>query len=128
MGFGRIAWLVPCGSDEYDVVIKFSLFGWVTSGGLEASWGAVQLVQDWRCSCDRPSCEWLERYGESSDGGMAFGAPVGAPVVIPPETLLQLHPIPRSSWWCKRSKSLRAPFGKVSNLVLKIFVSHGGCG
>jgi hypothetical protein len=33
MGFGRIAWLVSCGSDEYDVVIKLSLFGWVTSGG-----------------------------------------------------------------------------------------------
>jgi hypothetical protein len=42
---------VSCGSDEYDVVIKFSSFGWVTSGdwmrrGEQCSWcttgGAAQ--------------------------------------------------------------------------------------
>jgi hypothetical protein len=59
MGFGRIAWLVPCGSDEYDVVIKLSLFGWVTSGG------------DWRLRGEQ--CSWCRTGGAAETGRRASG-------------------------------------------------------
>lgn len=63
---------VSCGSDEYDVVIKFSSFGWVTSGdwmlrGEQCSWW-----YDWRCSSTAVTGR-LAKMGKFQMEGWALG-------------------------------------------------------